>query len=157
MRLLCATMFGDFSEPFEALMFRRCLEHPEQVLRPGRPTDMRPLVNPNPVQLLRPETPSRQAEAASPVRPAEAHDRSNRSSQQLLPLGPGVNKGNVDSSIGARRYYFWAGPGQIRVRMAFKETGLFGVPVKQALTFDFFDEAGHLLSHNAVVSEGNLG
>ncbi|HJS87982.1 MAG TPA: hypothetical protein VJ779_21220 [Acetobacteraceae bacterium] len=156
LRLLCALTFGDFSEPFEALMFRRCLAHPEQVLRPRRPINMPLLVNPHPTPLLRPGMPPGQAEIASRARPADAQQSPNRLPQQLRPLGPGLNKGNIDSNIGAQRYYFWAGPGEVRVSMAFKEMGVFGNPFRQALTFDFLNEAGRLLSHNAIVSEGRL-
>jgi hypothetical protein len=76
--------------------------------------------------------------------------------QKPAALGAGVNKGNVDSMSGDHYYYFWAGPGHIDVKVAFKEIGIYGAPVRQALTFDFFDESGKLLSHNAVVSIANL-
>ena len=76
--------------------------------------------------------------------------------QQPAALGAGVNKGNVDSLSGDHYYYFWAGPGHIDVKIAFKEMGIYGAPLRQALNFDFFDESRKLLSHNAVVSRGNL-
>lgn len=76
--------------------------------------------------------------------------------QKPAALGAGINKGNVDSMSGDHYYYFWAGPGHIDVKMAFKEMGIFGAPLRQALNFDFFDESRQLLSHNAVVSIGNL-
>jgi hypothetical protein len=76
--------------------------------------------------------------------------------QKPAALGAGVNKGNVDSMSGDHYYYFWAGPGHIDIKMAFKEMGMFGAPMRQALNFDFFDESGKLLSHNAVVSQANL-
>src|SRR5437899_1602922 len=65
------------------------------------------------------------------------------------PLGAGINKGNIDNFSGAHYYYFWAKLGHINVRMAFKEMGIFGAPLRQALNFDFLDESGKLLSHNA--------
>ena len=71
-------------------------------------------------------------------------------------LGAGVNKGNVDSMSGDHYYYFWAGPGHIDIKMAFKEMGMLGAPMRQALNFDFFDESGKLLAHNAVVSQANV-
>ncbi len=52
-RLLCATLFGDVLDPFKALMFRRCLDHPEQVLRPRRLGNLPRLVNRNTVPLVR--------------------------------------------------------------------------------------------------------
>src|SRR6516162_5054555 len=72
------------------------------------------------------------------------------------PLGAGINKGNIENFSGAHYYYFWAEPGHIDVRLAFKEMGMWGAPLRQALNFDFFDESGKLLSHNAVVSGANL-
>ena len=72
------------------------------------------------------------------------------------PLGPGVNKGNVDSMAGAHYYYFWAGSGRIYLKMAFKEMGIFGAPLRQALTFDFYGESGKLISHNVIVSLNHM-
>jgi len=77
-------------------------------------------------------------------------------SHKPVPLAAGVNKGNIDNFKGAHYYYFLAGPGHIDVRMAFKEMGMFGAPLRQALNFDFLDESGKLLSHNAIVSGANL-
>jgi hypothetical protein len=72
------------------------------------------------------------------------------------PLGPGVNKGNVDGGTGSHYYYFLAGPGHVKVQMAFKEMGIFGNPRQEVLTFDFYNESGKLMSHNAVVSFDRL-
>ena len=47
------------------------------------------------------------------------------------PLGPGVNRGNVDNSEKGHTFYFYAGPGHIDVDMAFEEMGLFGAPLRQ--------------------------
>jgi membrane-associated protease RseP (regulator of RpoE activity) len=76
--------------------------------------------------------------------------------QKPSPLSAGTNKGNIDNFSGGHYYYFWAERGHIDIRMAFKEMGIFGAPLRQALSFDFFDESGNLLSHNAVVSSANL-
>ena len=46
------------------------------------------------------------------------------------PLGPGVNRGNVDNSGKGHTFYFYAGPGHIDVDMAFEEMGLFGAPLR---------------------------
>jgi hypothetical protein len=73
-----------------------------------------------------------------------------------LPLAAGVNKANIESSDGTRRYFFWAGPGHVRVGLAFKEMGVFGAPLRQALSFDFLDERGQILGHKSVVSESSL-
>jgi hypothetical protein len=72
------------------------------------------------------------------------------------PLAAGINKGNIDNFSGAHYYYFWAEPGHINVRMAFKEMGIYGAPLRQALNFDFLDESGQLLSHNAIVSAADM-
>lgn len=72
------------------------------------------------------------------------------------PLGPGVNKGNVENFVGPHYYSVTAGPGHIDVKMAFKEMGIFGNPLRQGLSFDFKNEDGTLASHNAVVSQGKI-
>jgi len=72
------------------------------------------------------------------------------------PLGPGVNKGNVDNVQGSHYFYFYAGPGHIEVNLAFKELGVFGNPFRQTLSFDFYDDDAKLMSHNAIVSVGTL-
>jgi hypothetical protein len=71
------------------------------------------------------------------------------------PLGPGVNKGNVDGLTGSHYYYFLAGPGHVNVKMAFLEMGLFGNPRQEALSFEFYNESGNM-SHYAVVSFDHL-
>jgi outer membrane protein OmpA-like peptidoglycan-associated protein len=90
---------------------------------------------------------------------ASSQDSSHASSSDpktVKPLGQGVNKGNVDNMKGADYYYFWAGPGSIQMKMAFKEMGVLGNPFRQALGFDFYTEDGKLISHNSVVSEAKL-
>jgi YARHG domain len=72
------------------------------------------------------------------------------------PLGPGVNKGNVDGGTGSHYYYFLAGPGHVNVKMAFLEMGIFGNPRQEVLSFDFYNESGELMSHNPVVSFDRL-
>lgn len=70
------------------------------------------------------------------------------------PLAPGVNKGNVDSMIGSHFYYFWAGPGHFDIKLAFKDLGLYGNPLRQGLNFDFYDDNNKLMAHNAIVAAG---
>jgi outer membrane protein OmpA-like peptidoglycan-associated protein len=72
------------------------------------------------------------------------------------PLAPGVNKGNVDNFGGPHYYYVTVGPGHFDVKMAFKEMGLFGNPLRQGLAFDFKNEKGEMMSHNAIVSQGKI-
>jgi outer membrane protein OmpA-like peptidoglycan-associated protein len=79
---------------------------------------------------------------------AQSHDPKNPT-----PLGPGINKGNVDNKQnGPNYYYFYAGPGHVDLHYAFKEMGVFGNPMKQALSFDLYDENNNLISHDAIVA-----
>lgn len=73
------------------------------------------------------------------------------------PLGPGVNKGNIDNKGNGPNYYsVLAGPGHVDVHYAFHEMGLFGNPFKQVLQFDILDEKNQVLSHDALQSVGKL-
>ena len=72
------------------------------------------------------------------------------------PLGPGVNRGNVDNSGKGHTFYFYAGPGHMDVDMAFEEMGLFGAPLRQTMNFDLYNDNDTLASHNTVVSQGAL-
>src|SRR5271170_4811692 len=72
------------------------------------------------------------------------------------PLGPGVNRGNVDNSGRGHTFYFFAGPGHIDIEMAFEEMGLFGAPLRQTMNFDLYNDNDTLASHNTVVSQGAL-
>ena len=59
------------------------------------------------------------------------------------PLGPGVNRSNVDNSGKGHTFYFYAGPGHIDVDMAFEEMGLFGAPLRQTMNFDPLQRQRH--------------
>ena len=79
---------------------------------------------------------------------AQSHDPN-----KPTPLGPGVNKGNVDNKEnGPNYYYFYAGPGRLDMKYAFKEMGVFGNPLKQSLSFDLYEENDKLIAHDAIVS-----
>lgn len=96
---------------------------------------------------------------ASTEQSKSSQDSSHANSAEAthpLPLSRGANKGNVDNVTGAHYYYFWAGPGHIDMKMAFKEMGVLGNPFRQALSFDFYTEDGKILSHNSIVSTANL-
>jgi outer membrane protein OmpA-like peptidoglycan-associated protein len=71
------------------------------------------------------------------------------------PLGPGVNRGNVDSVTGAVYYSFQGGPGRVTMNFAFKSLGVFGNPLKESLSFDIY-ENGKFLSHSIIVSTDKL-
>ena len=89
---------------------------------------------------------------SSSVCPAQSHDPN-----KPTPLGPGVNKANIDNKgNGPNYYYFLAGPGHVDVHYGFHEMGVFGNPLKQVLNFDILDEKNELLSHDAVQSIGKL-
>jgi outer membrane protein OmpA-like peptidoglycan-associated protein len=79
---------------------------------------------------------------------AQSHDP-----KHPIPLGQGINKGNVDNKTnGPNYYYFYAGPGSVDLRYAFKEMGVFGNPLRQSLSFDLYDENNKLISHDAIIS-----
>jgi outer membrane protein OmpA-like peptidoglycan-associated protein len=83
---------------------------------------------------------------------AQSHDQN-----KPMPLGPGVNKGNIDNKgNGPNYYYLLGGPGHVDLHYAFHEMGVFGNPFKQVLNFDILDEKNALLSHNAIQSIGKL-
>jgi outer membrane protein OmpA-like peptidoglycan-associated protein len=73
------------------------------------------------------------------------------------PLGPGVNKGNIDNmGNGPHFYYFTAGPGKFDLHYAFHEMGVFGNPFRQVLYFDVIDESRKVLTHDGIQSMGKL-
>jgi hypothetical protein len=72
------------------------------------------------------------------------------------PLGPGVNRGNVDNSGRGHTFYFFAGPGHFDIDLAFEEMGMWGSPLRQEMNFDFYTDDNKLASHKAIVSQGNL-
>jgi len=73
-----------------------------------------------------------------------------------VPLAPGINKGNVDNISGPRYFWFWAGPGLVTVNMAFKDMGVFGNPLHQAMHFNIYSVDGKLLSPYTVESVDKL-
>jgi hypothetical protein len=97
---------------------------------------------------------------ANPPAPRLAPAPSPVSSSPILdhpaPLGPGVNRGNVDNFGGGHTFYFFAGPGHVDAEMAFEEVGMFGSPLRQTMNFDFYTDDNKLASHNTIVSQGAL-
>lgn len=81
---------------------------------------------------------------------AQSHDP-----KSPTPLGPGVNKGNVDNVTGNVYYSFSAGPGHVIMKFGFKSLGVFGNPFRQGLSFDLY-ENGKFLSHSIIVSTDKL-
>jgi len=81
---------------------------------------------------------------------AQSHDPKSPTS-----LGPGVNKGNVDSVTGPVYYSFQGGPGRVTMNFGFKSLGIFGNPLKESLSFDVY-ENGKFLSHSVIVSTDKM-
>jgi outer membrane protein OmpA-like peptidoglycan-associated protein len=81
---------------------------------------------------------------------AQSHDP-----KSPTPLGPGVNKGNVDNITGPVYYSFLGGPGHVTMNFGFKSLGVFGNPLKESLSFDIY-ENGKFLSHSVIVSTDKI-
>jgi outer membrane protein OmpA-like peptidoglycan-associated protein len=81
---------------------------------------------------------------------AQSHDP-----KSPTPLGPGVNKGNVDNITGPVYYSFQGGPGRVTMNFGFKSLGIFGNPLKESLSFDLY-ENGKFLSHSVIVSTDKI-
>jgi outer membrane protein OmpA-like peptidoglycan-associated protein len=81
---------------------------------------------------------------------AQSHDP-----KSPTPLGPGVNKGNVDNVTGPVYYSFQGGPGRVTMNFGFKSLGIFGNPLKESLSFDVY-ENGKFLSHSVIVSTDKM-
>jgi outer membrane protein OmpA-like peptidoglycan-associated protein len=81
---------------------------------------------------------------------AQSHDP-----KSPTPLGPGVNKGNVDNVTGTVYYSLQGGPGRVTMNFGFKSLGIFGNPLKESLSFDIY-ENGKSLSHSVIVSTDKL-
>lgn len=81
---------------------------------------------------------------------AQSHDP-----KSPTPLGPGVNRGNVDNITGPVYYSFQGGPGHVTMNFGFKSLGVFGNPLKESLSFDVY-EGEKFLSHSVIVSTEKL-
>jgi len=81
---------------------------------------------------------------------AQSHDP-----KSPTPLGPGVNRGNVDNVTGPVYYSFQGGPGRVTMNFGFKSLGIFGNPLKESLSFDIY-ENGKFLSHSVIVSTDKM-
>jgi hypothetical protein len=56
------------------------------------------------------------------------------------PMKAGPNRGTVDNFVGGNYFYFWAGPGEVKVRVSFKSMTLFGSGMRTNLTVELSDE-----------------
>jgi outer membrane protein OmpA-like peptidoglycan-associated protein len=141
LRLLCAQLSGDLTEPGGMAAFQRCLttHDPAGEIRRDNNIGSGAAVKPG-------------ASLTGGCSNCPAHDPN-----KPVALGPGVNKGNIDNQAGPQYFYFLAGPGHVDVHYAFHEMGLFGNPYKQVLNFDILDQDGNqVLSHDSIESIGNL-
>ncbi len=71
------------------------------------------------------------------------------------PLKAGINKGTADSLVGTHYWYFLANPGSNRVLVRFKPMGLYGAPVKTALTVTLYDEKRTFRTTKVISSNKN--
>ncbi len=83
-------------------------------------------------------------------------DDPNKGKPVPVPLAPGINKGNVDNIQGPRYFSFWAGPGPVKINMAFKDMGVFGNPLRQVMHFNVYSADGKLLTPYSVESVDKL-
>jgi outer membrane protein OmpA-like peptidoglycan-associated protein len=140
LRLLCAQLSGDLTEPGGMAAFQRCLttHNPADEIRRDNNVGS---------AAVRPGT-----SLTGSCSNCLAHDPN-----KPVPLGPGINKGNIDNkNAGPQYYYFLAGPGHVDVHYAFHEMGLFGNPYKQVLNFDILGDDNQELRHDSIESTGNL-
>lgn len=76
--------------------------------------------------------------------------------QDPAPLQPGVNSGIVDNFVGPHYWYFFGGPGEVRVVVRFKSMGLFGNPMRTPLTATLYDEGRTWHVTKVVTSEKDM-
>jgi hypothetical protein len=68
------------------------------------------------------------------------------------PLKTGPNRGTVDNMVGANYFYFWAGPGEVKVRVSYKSMTLFGNAMRSSLTVELYDEKKSWITQKAITS-----
>jgi hypothetical protein len=67
--------------------------------------------------------------------PAQSLDRQNPA-----PLKAGANTGTVDNFGGANYFYFWGGPGALKITATYKSMSLLGNAMKSNLTVELYAE-----------------
>jgi hypothetical protein len=67
--------------------------------------------------------------------PAQSLDRQNPA-----PLKAGANTGTVDNFGGPNYFYFWGGPGEVKITATYKSMSLLGNAVKSNLTVELYAE-----------------
>lgn len=74
-----------------------------------------------------------------------------------FPMKAGANRGTVDNIVGANYFYFWAGPGDVKVRVSFAQMGGFATGGSTTLNIELSDEKKTWTTHKAVTSAKQAG
>jgi len=69
----------------------------------------------------------------------------------------GPNRGMVDNFVGANYFYFWAGPGDCKIRASYKSMTLFGAGMKSSLTVELSDEKKSQTVRRVITSLNEAG
>src|SRR5580704_19253382 len=88
--------------------------------------------------------------------------RASSAAQSLDPNRPapmqvGPNRGTVDNFVGPNYFYFWAGPGEVKVRASFKSMTLFGAGMRTSLTVELYDEKKSWTARKVLTSLNEAG
>lgn len=78
-------------------------------------------------------------------------------SEDPAPLMKGINKGTADSLVGTHYWYYFAGPGNVRLTVRFKSMGMYGNPMRSTLTVTLSDEKRTWHTTKLVTSEKAMG
>jgi len=73
------------------------------------------------------------------------------------PMKAGPNRGMVDNFVGANYFYFWAGPGDCKIRASYKSMTLFGAGMKSSLTVELSDEKKSQTVRRVITSLNEAG
>lgn len=77
-------------------------------------------------------------------------------SEEPAPLMKGINKGTADSLVGTHYWYYFAGPGNVRLTVRFKSMGMYGNPMRSTLTVTLSDEKRTWHTTKTVTSEKDI-
>jgi hypothetical protein len=69
----------------------------------------------------------------------------------------GPNRGTVDNFVGPNYFYFWAGPGEVKVRASFKSMTLFGAGIRTSLMVALYDEKKSWTARKVLTSLNEAG
>lgn len=73
------------------------------------------------------------------------------------PMQAGPNRGTVDNFVGANYFYFWAGPGECKVRASFKSMTLFRNGMRTSLTVELYHEKKSRTARKVITSLNAAG